>query len=87
MVRQDGSSVDGVLYLDVDDADVDALDRFEGDDYRRETVTLACADGVPRDGDTYVYLPLERLEGHPWEPSAFAMDVFLATYCRDRLGS
>ena len=85
MIASAGATVDGVLYLDVDDADVARLDRFEGDDYRRETVTLACADGSTRTGDTYVYLPRDRLTKSPWDPDAFPMDVFIATYCRDHL--
>ena len=87
MVPADGQRVVGVAYLDVDAADVDRLDRFEGDDYHRRSVSIACDDGVTRNGDTYVYLPVERLLASPWEPDAFAMERFIATYCRDKLGS
>jgi gamma-glutamylcyclotransferase (GGCT)/AIG2-like uncharacterized protein YtfP len=86
MIAQPSGRVDGVLYLDVDAADVARLDHFEGDDYRRDTVRIDCDDGVARDAQTYVYLPHDRLLGEPWRPDAFALERFLATYCRDKLG-
>ena len=85
MVPSDGGRVDGVLYLDVDDADLARLDHFEGDDYRRAQVSLRCDDGTTRTGQTYVYLLRDRLLASPWEPAAFAMDRFIATYCREKL--
>jgi gamma-glutamylcyclotransferase (GGCT)/AIG2-like uncharacterized protein YtfP len=85
MTRSASASVDGVLYLDVDDADVARLDDFEGADYRRDTVIVRCADGRVREAGAYLYLPSERLLPTSWEPEAFALDRFLATYCRDKL--
>jgi gamma-glutamylcyclotransferase (GGCT)/AIG2-like uncharacterized protein YtfP len=87
MVSSIGAKVDGVLHLDVDEADVVRLDHFEGDDYSRTSIALICADGVTRDADTYVYRLADRLLPAPWDPDAFAMDHFIATYCRDKLGS
>ena len=81
MVTHADGRVDGMLYLDVDEADLARLDRFEGDDYDRASVALECADGVVRDGETYLYRLHERLLGSPWEPQAFAIDRFIATYC------
>jgi len=83
MIHAAGASVKGVVYLDVDAADVERLDRFEGDDYRRDVVSVVCSDDVPRSCSTYIYLPSDRLAGTPWEPTAFAMERFLTTYCRD----
>ena len=80
-----GAHVDGVLHLDVDEADVERLDRFEGDDYRRMSVDVETATG-PMRAETYVYLLHHRLSASSWEPDAFAMEHFIATYCRDRLG-
>lgn len=85
MVPRADASVAGVLHLDVDDADVERLDRFEGDDYRRTTVLVECADGTQRHADTYVYLHRDRLLPSRWEPDRFALQRFLETYCRDRL--
>ena len=86
MVARADQRVDGVMYLDVADVDLARLDRFEGDDYRRASLVVACADGVDREAETYVYLPVDRLLPTPWEPDAFALDRFIATYCRDRTG-
>jgi gamma-glutamylcyclotransferase (GGCT)/AIG2-like uncharacterized protein YtfP len=83
MIHAPGASVTGMVHLDVDAADVERLDRFEGDDYRRVTVSVACSDEVVRSCGTYLYLPVDRLTGTPWEPAAFAMERFLATYCRE----
>lgn len=85
MVPHGNVQTTGLLYLDVDAVDLARLDAFEGDDYRREVVTVAAADGVAREAQSYIYLRRDRLLGAPWEPGAFAMERFLATYCRDRL--
>ena len=85
MVPSGDARVTGVLYLDVDDVGVARLDQFEGDDYRRESVTVTTADGASREAQTYIYLRAERLLASPWEPDGFAMQRFLETYCRDRL--
>ena len=85
MVALRDARVAGVVYLDVDADDLERLDRFEGDDYRREPIVVACADGTTRPADTYVYRRVERLLEAPWEPDAFAMQRFIETYCRDRL--
>jgi gamma-glutamylcyclotransferase (GGCT)/AIG2-like uncharacterized protein YtfP len=84
MIPLGGGRVEGVLHLDVDEADLARLDRFEGDDYLRLSVSLACADGATRAGETYVYLLRDRLLESSWDPGAFAMAHFIATYCRDR---
>lgn len=83
MIRAVGSSVTGVVYLDVDAEDLLRLDRFEGDDYRRDTVSVTCADDASRSCATYLYEPVDRLLSTPWDPSAFAMERFLTINCRD----
>ena len=85
MIATVGSRVVGVLHLDVDDGDLDRLDRFEGDDYLRTTVEVTGADGATWNAQTYLYLLPQRLLPTTWEPDAFAMQRFLDTYCRDRL--
>ena len=84
MVSVAGGQVAGVLYLDVDDADLARLDHFEGDDYVRRPVDVATDDGMLR-AETYVYRLHDRLLTSAWAPDAFAMQDFIATYCRDRL--
>ncbi len=86
MVAQQNSRVEGVLYLDVDDADLARLDQFEGDDYVRATLGVACEDGSARAAEAYVYRLADRLSKTMWQPEAFAMQRFLETYCRDKLG-
>ena len=75
--------IDGVVYLAVEEADVARLDDFEGADYRRTTVAVTAADGSTHAAETYVYLPVDRLAPTGWAPESFALEHFLATYCRD----
>src|SRR3954462_6399580 len=35
----------GVVYLDVDDASLDRLDRFQDDFYNRQAIPVSCEDG------------------------------------------
>jgi gamma-glutamylcyclotransferase (GGCT)/AIG2-like uncharacterized protein YtfP len=86
MIASPGSSVAGVLYLDVDAADLARLDDFETEDYRREAVVVVCADGVECRGEAYLYTQVERLLAQSWEPDAFALERFIETYCRDAPG-
>ncbi len=86
MIACDGAAVEGVLYLDVAADDLERLDRFEGADYRRITVSVDCADGAPRAGETYLYLRHDLLLDAPWKAETFAMQRFLETYCADKLG-
>lgn len=84
MVIEAGSQVAGVLYLDVERADLDRLDHFEGDDYRRASVEVATGDDTVM-AETYVYRLHDRLTSTSWAPHAFPMQQFIATYCRERL--
>jgi len=86
MVPAAGGSVEGVLYIDVDAADLAALDAFEGADYRRDTIRVGTDHGSV-DAATYIYLRSARLLDRPWEPDAFQKQRFLDSYCRERLGS
>jgi gamma-glutamylcyclotransferase (GGCT)/AIG2-like uncharacterized protein YtfP len=92
--RDDGAVVSGVLYLGVSDADLAALDAFEGADYRRIQVQVAClpegGDGGDRaeqaglqDADTYLFIADDKVEPRPWDPQRFAdgeIDAFLRDY-------
>jgi gamma-glutamylcyclotransferase (GGCT)/AIG2-like uncharacterized protein YtfP len=86
MIVRTGSQVAGVLYFDVDTADLAALDYFEGQDYERICVSVNTDfDGIVQ-AETYLYLPVQRLLDQAWEPGAFQMQRFLQTYCREKLG-
>lgn len=87
MVREPGGSVTGVVYFDIDAADLTALDVFEGSDYQRETIDVRLDNGATVQTDAYFYLAKVRLLDVPWEPDAFLMQQFLDTYCRDRIGN
>jgi gamma-glutamylcyclotransferase (GGCT)/AIG2-like uncharacterized protein YtfP len=85
MVPAAGETVHGVVYFDVTEQDIAALDAFEGSDYRRELVTAETASGQIVTAGAYIYLDAARLADAPWHPEAFQMERFLNTYCRDRL--
>lgn len=85
MVLQDGASVEGVLYFDVDDTDLAALDHFEGAEYRRCSVVLDTHTPTATAAHTYVFEAVQRLSQQPWDPASFALQRFLDSYCRDKL--
>lgn len=80
------ATVEGVLYCDVDEVDVAALDAFEGSEYQRETVTVTLASGMTVSAQTYVFLATHRLSAQSWEPQAFRMSRFIETYCAEKIG-
>jgi gamma-glutamylcyclotransferase (GGCT)/AIG2-like uncharacterized protein YtfP len=86
MVVLPGMQVAGVLYYEVSENDLAALDAFEGAEYRREQVRVTTTDGGKVDAHTYVYLLPEKLSSDSWEPERFQMERFLGTYCVDKLG-
>lgn len=81
-----GASVAGIVYFDVSDSDVAALDAFEGSEYRRDRVRVRLDSGALEDAHTYIYLLPQKLSESPWLPEKFQMQRFLGTYCRERLG-
>jgi gamma-glutamylcyclotransferase (GGCT)/AIG2-like uncharacterized protein YtfP len=80
LIAEAHASTAGVVYFDVRAEDVLALDLFEGDEYRRETVKVRLADGRLVDADTYIYCKEGGLSLHPWVPEAFDMQGFMQTY-------
>jgi len=86
MIAKAGGRVEGVLYLDVDAADVQALDAFEGSEYRRDDVTVQMDTGESLLARTYIFIATHRLSDTAWEPNAFQMTRFIGSYCRDKLG-
>ncbi|WP_293776674.1 gamma-glutamylcyclotransferase family protein [uncultured Oxalicibacterium sp.] len=83
MVQQSDSAVNGVLYFDVDEADLLALDVFEGGEYRREQVRVSIAADENQMAATYVFMAADRLTRQPWQPEAFRMQHFMDAYCPD----
>ncbi len=87
LVKQSGASVDGVLIEGLTTADLARLDAFEGEDYRRETVTVwSLVPATPPTGQTaftYLYQRLDRVTGTAWDEHWFAqagMAGFLTRY-------
>lgn len=67
--------VEGVLYTDVTPAERRRVDIFEGEPYRRETVTVRLPeDGTRIEAITYVIRPRWRtiLTASGWDPDEFA---------------
>jgi len=85
-IRPDaGAHVDGTLYLDVTPAQLADLDRFEGSQYERRTVTVTVADGRRFAAETYVFAEHchHLLEAGDWSYDAFvasATERFRARY-------
>ena len=92
MVPEPDAEVAGVVYFDVAPADLQALDHFEGEEYRRISAPVrlvppnAGALPITVMAETYLFEAVHRLSVLPWEPDAFALQRFLDSYCSDRLG-
>src|SRR5690606_12204581 len=84
LVRQAGAAVNGVVYFDVDDADLLTLDVFEGSEYRREAVTVSLEADRNLVVETYVFTATGRLTNREWDPQAFRIAHFIDAYCPDR---
>ena len=86
VAADDGASVPGVVYLDVDEAGLARLDRFEDDFYRRELVIVRCNDDTVRDAFAYVVPEENRhvLTDEIWNADEFLargdLDQFLARF-------
>ena len=87
ILASDGARVDGLVYADVDADDLARLDAFEGDLYQRIDAVVADAQGGSVQVQTYLCVQPDCLSDQPWLPEAFALQEFLASYCRDKLGS
>jgi len=83
------SEVRGILYLDVSEADLRTLDRFEdeGSLYARVAVRVETEAGGEREAWSYLYLHPERTSAEAWDPERFereGMALFLGTYVSRR---
>jgi len=70
------ATVPGRLYVDLPPLAMERLDRFEGEEYRREAVIVTLADGRRSDAWVYVFATEQhhRLDAGPWD-----FDQFLRT--------
>ncbi len=84
IVENPQATVDGILYIDVDEADVVALDAFEGSEYRRTMVAVQQESGETAMVAAYLFTAVHRLSGQAWEPEAFRTTRFIASYCGEK---
>jgi gamma-glutamylcyclotransferase (GGCT)/AIG2-like uncharacterized protein YtfP len=77
-----GSSVTGLVYLDVDDESIARLDRFEDTFYDRLTLQIDCRSGGQREADAYVVPEKNRhvLTAEPWTAGWFESSGGLADF-------
>jgi gamma-glutamylcyclotransferase (GGCT)/AIG2-like uncharacterized protein YtfP len=74
--------VRGLVYLDVDAASMERLDRFEDVFYARQTLSIDCRDGLRRDADAYT-VPAKNshvLTAEPWSAETFVSSGGLADF-------
>jgi gamma-glutamylcyclotransferase (GGCT)/AIG2-like uncharacterized protein YtfP len=73
IAEAEGHEVDGVLYLDAQEAAIARLDAFEGEMYDRREVSVTTAGGEIRTVMTYVFRPEYRfrLTDIPWDYQRF----------------
>lgn len=82
MVKQQGGTVEGIVYFDVDEGDTAMLDRFESADYRREHLQASLGKEGMQEVEAYIYLDTARLATELWQPEKFQLQHFLDTYCQ-----
>lgn len=73
IVPDSGAEVSGQLYRGLPRSALAALDRFEGDEYRRVVRTVITPGGVAVPACCYVIASRwqRRLDGTPWDPQTF----------------
>ncbi len=83
IVADPAAEVQGRLYRDLPRRALAALDRYEGDEYRREVHTVFVPGSGSALASCYVLLPQlqRRLNGRAWELATFEL-MHLDTYLR-----
>jgi len=73
LLQREGNRVDGVVYLDVPASAWERLDRFEGEMYARQAVSIEMDGGGQLTAETYIVRPgyVDRLEEDTWDFSEF----------------
>lgn len=80
--REPGRFTDGILYENVPPRALKALDAFEDDFYRRESLTVITPEGIAVDAEVYIVPPAHYglLVPRSWD-----LDHFKETGCREFL--
>lgn len=73
IISQPGASVEGILYLKLDEGALELIDLFEGDLYQRHAVEVVASDGLLYNAYTYVVPEAYRsfLSHEPWSAEFF----------------
>lgn len=82
---QQSDEVEGVVYFDVNAADLQMLDDFEGEYYQRELLMLTLPDLVQTEAYAYVICEQYRslLSDQSWSPEDFSknqLQAFISQY-------
>ncbi len=70
-VPASGASIEGVLWIDVDEDTMRRLDRFEGEEYERQQVLVTLPGGERVDAQIYRWLELASLLPSDWSSDEF----------------
>lgn len=76
-------SIDGELYMNINPEDMQRLDRFEGDDYRKIEAPVVLMDNSVVMAAVYLYRHHERVTPQDWDVQWFRHEgirLFLAEY-------
>lgn len=73
LVKTFGCSVEGVVYLNVSAQDIQRLDRFEGEYYKKIPVAVSSEGSHALDAEVYLFRQSYKhlLGNTPWDPDQF----------------
>ncbi|OGB25778.1 MAG: gamma-glutamylcyclotransferase [Burkholderiales bacterium RIFCSPLOWO2_02_FULL_57_36] len=80
MVALPGAAVRGLVYFDVDQADIALLDLFEGEAYRREILDAVLENGDVVAAGAYIHIDKSVLSDAPWDRGRFEIDRFIESH-------
>ncbi len=75
--------IDGQLYMNINDEDMQRLDTFEGNDYEKIEAPVTLADNKIVTAEVYLYCHHERLAAQDWDVQWFEREgitLFLTQY-------
>jgi len=87
MIPDATQEVAGTLYFGIEPDDLARLDFFEGEEYERSAISVACEGGRIEYAQAYIYLFPEKLTQTAWIPKDFDLPQFLRTYCHEKFGT
>ena len=73
LVKSFNSSIEGVVYRNVTAQDIKRLDKFEGECYKKISVSVACETGQLLNAEVYLFNIRHKnlLTNTPWDPVRF----------------